>query len=93
MSHREEELPLQMTENSYQNIMIYFKYTQSFKNGLPVPDGQSRCHCKLGSLMTPDWETLLGKSTKENSSSSWQVGFFTNYLFPSIRHRGVHLHL
>lgn len=24
MSRREEDLPLQMTENSYQNIMIFF---------------------------------------------------------------------
>lgn len=78
-----------MTKNSYQNIMIYFILnTQSLKNGLPLPYCQSRCHCKLCFLMTPDWETLLGKSTKENSSSSWQVGLFTNYLFPSIRHTG-----
>lgn len=88
MSCCKEELPLQMTENSYQNIMIFFifKHTQSFKKGLGLPECQSRCHCKLCSLMTPDWETLLGKSTKENPSSCWQVGLFTNYLFPSIRH-------
>lgn len=73
---------------SKHNDILYFKHTQSFKNGLPLPDCQSRCHCKLCSLMTPDWETLLGKSTKKNSSSSWQVGLFTNYLFPSIRHTG-----
>lgn len=70
------------------NDILYFKHTQSFKNGRPLPDCQSRCHCKLCSLMTPDWETLLGESTKENSSSFWQVGLFTNYLFPSIRHTG-----
>lgn len=71
---------------SKHNDILYFKPTQSFKSGLPLPDCQSRCHCKLCSLMTPDWETLLEKSTKENSSSSWQLGLFTNYLFPSIRH-------
>lgn len=73
---------------SKHNDILYFKHTQSLENGLPLPDCQSRCHCKLCSLMTPDWETLWGKSTKENSSSSWQVGLFTNYLFPSIRHTG-----
>lgn len=88
MSCREEKLPLQMTKKylSKHNDILYFKDTQSLENGLPLPDCQSRCLCKLCSLMTPDWETLLGKSTKENSSSSWQVGLFTNYLFPSIRH-------
>lgn len=75
-----------MREN-YQNFITSFILnTQSFKNGPALPDCQSRCHCKLCSLTTPDWETLLGKSTKGNSSSSWQVGLFTNYLFPSIRH-------
>lgn len=66
---------------SKHNHFLYFEHTQGLKDGLPVPDCQSRCHCKLSSLMAPDCQRLWGESTKENSSSSWQAGLLTNYLF------------
>lgn len=88
MSHREEELPLQMTENSYQNIMIFFilnthKASRMDCLSLIASQGVTVSSALLWLLTGRHfWE----KSTKENSSSSWQVGLFTNYLFPSIRH-------
>lgn len=61
VSRREEELPPQMSKR---NDILYFKHTQRLENGRPLPDRQSRCHCKLCSLMTPDWGTLSGKINK-----------------------------
>lgn len=66
---------------SKHNHFLYFEHTQGLKDGLPVPDCQSKCHCKLGSLMASDCQRLWGESTEENSSSSWQAGLLTNYLF------------
>lgn len=60
-----------------------------------LPSCQSMCHCKLGSLTTPDGGKIIiiKKSTKGNSSSPWQVALPTNYLFPlRPQRRGVHLH-
>lgn len=90
MSRREEELPLQMTENSYQNIMIFFilnTHKASRMDYLSLIASQSvTVSSALLWLLTGRhfWEN----QQRENSSSSWQVGLFANYLFPSIRHTG-----
>lgn len=95
MSLRWRELDPERAALKCDYILFILNLHKALRLDNTLPSCQSRCQCKLGSLKTPDEgkiKKIKKKSTKENSSSHWQVALPINYLFSlHLQHRGVHL--